>query len=115
MCSCVVGVQTTKYNLDVIREYGRQGESCNATEIKQLSHACLKHACSGRQSLSLTSALLLPDRTHETFLWELLSSRNRFPSTFLVMPKDCLSKMPLDKALTDTSKFVFGLTFRPSS
>ena len=25
----VVGVQLTKYSLDVMREYGRQGEPCN--------------------------------------------------------------------------------------
>ena len=85
----VVGVQLTKYSLDVMREYGRRGEPCN------WSQACVKHACIGRQRLSLASALLLPDRTREMVLWEFPSSRNRFPSTVLVMPKDCFSKIPL--------------------
>ena len=85
----VVGVQLTKYSLDVMREYGRQGEPCN------WSQDCVKHACIGRQRLSLASALLLPDRTRETILLEFPSSRNRFPSTVLVMPKDCFSKIPL--------------------
>ena len=79
----MVGVQLTKYSLDVMREYGRHGEPCNG------SQDCVKHACIGRQRLSLASALLLPDRTRETVLLEFPSSRNRFPSTVLVMPKDC--------------------------
>ena len=52
----VVGVQLTKYSLDVIREYGRHGEPCN------WSQDCVKDACTGRQRLSLASALLLADR-----------------------------------------------------
>ena len=90
----------------------RRNEGVRSTRVRrvlqlipsqQLSRACLnlnslKHACSGRQSLSLASVLLLPDRTRETFLLEFLSSRNRFPSTFLVTPKkDCFSKMPLSR------------------
>ena len=71
------------YSLDVMREYGRHGEPCN------WSQDCVKHACIGRQRLSLASALLLPDRTRETVLLEFPSSRNRFPSIVLVMPKDC--------------------------
>ena len=79
----VVGVQLIKYSLDVMREYGRHGEPCNG------SQDCVKHACIGRERLPLASALLLPDRTRETVLLEFPSSRNRFPSTVLVMPKDC--------------------------
>ena len=71
------------------REYGRHGEPCN------WSQDCVKHAYTGRQRLSLASALLLPDRTRETVLLDFPSSRNRFSSTFLVMPKDCFPKIPL--------------------
>ena len=90
----VVGVHLTKYSLDVMREYGRHGEPCNWSED------CVKHACTGRQRLSLASALLSRDRTRETVLLEFPSSRNRFPSTVLVMPKDCFSKSPLSSWTT---------------
>ena len=90
----MVGVQLTKYSLDVQRENGRHGEPCN------WSQDCVKHACIRRQRLSLASALLLPDRTRETLLLEFPSSRNRFPSTVLVMPKDCFSKIPLSRWTT---------------
>ena len=50
----VVGVQPTKYSLDVMREYDRRREPCN------WSQDCVKHACTGRQRFSLASALLLP-------------------------------------------------------
>ena len=77
-----------------MREYGRHGEPCN------WSQDCVKHACTGRQRLSLASALLSRDRTRETVLLEFPSSRNRFPSTVLVMPKDCFSKSPLSRWTT---------------
>ena len=47
-----------------------------------------QHACSGRQRLSLATALHLPDRTRATVLLGFSPSRNRFPSTVLVIPKD---------------------------
>ena len=90
----MVGVQLTKYSLDVMREYGRHGEPCN------WSQDCVKHVCIRRQRLSLASALLLPDRTRETLLLEFPSSRNRFPSIVFVMPKDCFSKIPLSRWTT---------------
>ena len=94
----VVGVQLTKYSLEIMREYGRHGEPCNWSQVS------VKHACTARQRFSLASALLLPhklpDRTRETVLLEFPSSRNRFPSTVLVMPKDCFSKFPLSRWTT---------------
>ena len=90
----VVGVQLTQYSLEVMREYGRHEEPCN------WSQDSVKHACTARQRLSLASALLLPDRTRETVLLEFPSSRNRFPSTVLVMPKYCFSKIPLSRWTT---------------
>ena len=92
----VVGIQLTKYSLEVMREYGRHGEPCN------WSQDSVKHACTARQRLSLASALLLPDRTRETrtVLLEFPSSRNRFPSTVLVMPKACFSKIPVSRWTT---------------
>ena len=77
-----------------MREYGRQGEPCN------WSQDCVEHVCTGRQRLSLASALHLPDRTRETVFLEFSPSRNRFPSTVLVIPKDCFSKMPLSRRWT---------------
>ena len=90
----VVGVQLTKYSLDVMMEYGRHRAPCN------WSQDCVKYACTGRQRLSLALALLLPDRTRETVLLEFPSSWNHFPSTVLVMPKDGFSKIPLSRWTT---------------
>ena len=90
----VVGVQLTKYSLEVMREYGRHGEPCI------WSQDSVEHACTARQRLSLASALLLPDRTRETVLLEFPSSRKRFPSTVLVMAKDWFSKIPLSRWTT---------------
>ena len=47
MCSGVVGlvgVQSTKYSLDVIREYGRKGESCNWNQSSCLQRVWNMHA-----------------------------------------------------------------------
>ena len=87
----VVGVQHTKYSLDFMREYGRHGEPCN------WSQDCVKHACTGRQRLSLASALLLPDQTRETVLLEFPSSRNRFPliPPFSSCPNTVFPRFPL--------------------
>ena len=42
----VVGVQTTKYSIDVMREYGRQGsgEPCNSSQvaISRLLQTCMQ-------------------------------------------------------------------------
>ena len=77
-----------------MREYGRHGEPCNWLQD------CVKHVCTGRQRLCLASALHLPDRTRETVFLEFSPSRNRFPPTVLVIPKDCFSKMPLSRWTT---------------
>ena len=63
--------------------------------IARLCETCMHRT----STLSLASALHLPDRTRETVL-EFPSTRNRFPSTVLVMPKDCFSKIPLSRWAT---------------
>ena len=72
-----------------MREYGRQGQPCNWWQD------CAKHACTGRQRLSLASALLLPDRTRETVLLEFPSSRNRSLPPFSSCPKTIFPRFPL--------------------
>ena len=59
--------------------------------------ARLCETCTGRQRLSLASALLLPDQTRETVLLEFPSSRNRFPliPPFPSCPKTVFPRFPL--------------------
>ena len=85
----VVGVQLTKYSLEVMTEYGRHGEPCNG------SQDCVKHACSGRQRLSLTSALLLPDRTRERSCWSFPPPEIASLPPFSSCPNTVFPRVPL--------------------
>ena len=85
----VVGVQLTKYSLDVMREYGRHGEPCN------WSQDCVKHACTGRQRLSLASALFCQIELLKRSCWSFPPPEIASLPTFSSCPKPVFPRFPL--------------------
>ena len=81
---------STTYKVQPRRHEGGRQTWRALQRIARLCETCMHRT----QSLSLASALHLPDRTRETVLLEFPSSRNPFPSTVLVRPKDCFSDAP---------------------